>query len=84
MAATPREMYRSRHNRMIGGVCGGLGEYTNIDPTIYRLLFALGTVFGFGSLLIVYLVMLVVIPEEPYEQPADSNQEIIDAEATEE
>lgn len=84
MTAAPREMYRSRDNRMIGGVCGGLGEYTNIDPTIYRLLFALGTIFGFGSLLIVYLVMLVVIPEEPYEQAAEDTQDIIDAEATEE
>jgi len=84
MATTPREMYRSRNNRMIGGVCGGLGEFTNIDPTIYRLLFALGTIFGFGSLLIVYLVMLVVIPEEPYEQAAEVNSDIIDAEAAEE
>jgi phage shock protein PspC (stress-responsive transcriptional regulator) len=66
MNTQPKQLYRSRTNRMVGGVCGGLSEYTNIDPTIFRLLFALGIVFGFGSLLIVYLVMLIVIPEEPF------------------
>jgi phage shock protein PspC (stress-responsive transcriptional regulator) len=67
--AQSKTLYRSRSNRMFGGVCGGLGDYTNIDPTIFRLLFVFGVIFGFGSLLIVYLVMLVVIPEEPMVQP---------------
>lgn len=77
MSAQPKQLYRSRTNRMIGGVCGGLGEYTNIDPTIFRLLFVFGVIFGFGSLLIVYLVMLIIIPEEPVLQapPPGANAE---------
>jgi phage shock protein PspC (stress-responsive transcriptional regulator) len=54
---------------MVGGVCAGLGEYLGIDPTVVRLLFALGTIFGLGSLIVVYLVLLLVIPEEPLETP---------------
>ena len=68
MNAQPKTLYRSRSNRMVGGVCGGLAEYLNIDPTVIRLLFVFGVIFGFGSLLIVYLVMLIVIPEAPLSQ----------------
>ena len=60
-----KQLYRSRNNRIFAGVCAGLGEYFNVDPTIVRLLFVFGVIFGFGSLLIVYFVMLIVIPEEP-------------------
>jgi phage shock protein PspC (stress-responsive transcriptional regulator) len=65
-----KRLYRSRDNRMVGGICAGLGNYIGIDPTVVRLLFALGTIFGLGSLVIVYLIMLVVIPEEPMEAPS--------------
>ncbi len=77
MNAQPRILYRSRSNRMVGGVCGGLAEYFNIDPTVIRLLFVFGVIFGFGSLLLVYLVMLVVIPENsmnPAVSPSDMPQ----------
>ena len=56
-------LYRSVDNRMIGGVCGGLGVYLNIDPVFIRLLFILllfGSDFGF----ILYLLLWIVIPEE--------------------
>jgi phage shock protein C len=75
MKPQPKQLFRSRTNRMLGGVCGGLGDYTNLDPTLYRLLFALGSIFGFGSLLIVYLVLLIVVPEEPMVQPTPPTQE---------
>ena len=64
-----RRLYRSQDNRMVGGVCAGLGEYIGIDPTVIRLLFVLGTIFGLGSLIVVYLVLLLVIPEEPQVTP---------------
>lgn len=64
-----KRLYRSRDNRMIGGVCSGLGKYFNIDATIVRLIFVLGTFFGMGSLLVVYLILLLVIPEEPMDIP---------------
>jgi phage shock protein PspC (stress-responsive transcriptional regulator) len=65
-----KRLYRSRENRMVGGVCAGLGNYLGIDPTVVRLIFVLGTIFGLGSLVIVYLIMLVIIPEEPMEAPS--------------
>jgi phage shock protein C len=65
MSADYKKLYRSRTNRMISGVCGGLGEYANVDPTLIRLLFAAGAVFSGGALLLVYLVMIFVVPESP-------------------
>ena len=56
-------IYRSKHNKIIGGVCGGLGEYFNIDPNIIRLIFVLLTVFG-GSGVIIYLVLWIILPSE--------------------
>jgi phage shock protein PspC (stress-responsive transcriptional regulator) len=55
---------------MIGGICAGLGEYIGIDPTVVRLLFVLGTIFGLGSLVLVYLILMIIVPEEPIESPA--------------
>lgn len=61
-----KRLYRSRDQRMIAGVCGGLGEFFGIDPTLVRLLFVLGTLLGFpGALALGYLIMLIVVPEEP-------------------
>ena len=59
-----KKLYRSRVDRKIGGVCGGLGEYFGIDPTLVRLLFVLGLPFVGGTLL-AYLILMIVIPEEP-------------------
>ncbi|RJQ42009.1 MAG: PspC domain-containing protein [Anaerolineaceae bacterium] len=64
MADDNHKLYRSRDKRMIAGVCGGLGEYIGVDPTIVRLLFALGLFLGTLTFW-VYLVMMLVIPEEP-------------------
>jgi phage shock protein C len=64
MADDNHKLYRSRDKRMIAGVCGGLGEYIGVDPTIVRLLFALGLFLGTLTFR-VYLVMMLVIPEEP-------------------
>jgi phage shock protein C len=60
-----KKLYRNRTDRMIAGVCGGLGRYLGIDPTLIRLAFVLLLLFGIGSGLLVYLVMLLIIPEEP-------------------
>ena len=65
MSTDYKRLYRSRTNRMVSGVCGGLGEFANVDPTIIRLLFAAGTIFSGGILLLVYLVMIFVVPETP-------------------
>jgi len=65
-----KRLYRSRDDRMVGGVCAGLGKYLNIDPTVVRLIFVLGAFFGLGSLVVVYLILLLVIPEEPMDTPS--------------
>lgn len=58
-----KKLYRSRNQRMICGVCGGIAEYFNIDPTIIRLAWVL---FGLtGSGLIVYFLAAIIIPDEP-------------------
>ena len=58
-----KKLYRSKTNKMLAGVCGGLGEYANLDPTIVRLLAVLIGLSGAG--LVAYLVCAVIIPEKP-------------------
>lgn len=55
-----KKLYRSNTNRMLCGVCGGIGEYFNIDPTIIRLLWVLLACSGTG--LLAYLIAAVIIP----------------------
>ncbi len=60
-----KKLYRSRTDRMISGVCGGLGKYLGIDPTLIRLVFVLLLLFGVGSGLILYIILMFIVPEEP-------------------
>jgi len=64
MTTESRKLYRTRSNRMIVGVCAGLADFFGIDPIIVRLVFALGTLFGFGSFILIYIVMFIFVPEE--------------------
>ena len=59
-----RRLYRSRKERMVAGVCGGLAEYFDIDPTIVRLVAVLLALAG-GPGLVIYIVMAIIVPEEP-------------------
>ena len=59
-----KTLTRSTSNRMIAGVCAGLGEYFGIDPTVVRLLAVLAFFTGFGGIALVYLVMMLVVPEQ--------------------
>ena len=59
-----RSLTRSTSNRMIAGVCAGLGEYIGIDPTIIRLLTVLAFFTGFGGIAVVYLIMAIIVPEQ--------------------
>jgi phage shock protein C len=58
-----KKLFKSRTNRVICGVCGGIGEYFNVDPTIIRLLAVLLGCTTTG--IIIYLVAAVIMPEEP-------------------
>jgi len=59
-----RRLYRSRTDRRISGICGGLAAYFKIDPTLVRLLFVLGLLLVGGTFW-AYIIMMIVIPEEP-------------------
>ena len=64
MAEVVKKFYRSRTDRVIFGVCGGLGKYFGIDPVLFRLLFILFS-FVNGTGILLYIIMIIVIPEEP-------------------
>jgi phage shock protein C len=59
-----KRLYRSKRKRMIAGVCGGIGEYINVDPTFIRLLWILFT-FAYGSGVLAYIIAWIIIPEHP-------------------
>lgn len=59
----PKKLYRSKINSVLAGVCGGLGEYFDIDPVLIRALFVLVTLAG-GSGLVLYLILWIIIPSE--------------------
>ncbi len=65
MENQPKKLYRSRTDSRISGICGGLGEYLNVDPTVMRIAFVAGF-FLTGTLMFwAYLVMWIVVPEAP-------------------
>lgn len=63
-APAPRRLVRSRDDRWLSGVCGGVANYTGVDANLVRLVVVLGTIFGLGSLLAAYLVAWVLMPQE--------------------
>ena len=64
MSQKYKQLFRSRDDKMLAGVCGGLGEYFDIDPTIIRLLFVFGAFVTGSGLFWAYLIMMIVVPEE--------------------
>jgi phage shock protein PspC (stress-responsive transcriptional regulator) len=59
-----RRLYRSRTEKMIAGVCGGVAEYFNTDPTVIRLMWVLITLLG-GAGVLVYIILWIVMPLAP-------------------
>ncbi len=59
-----KKLYKSRKNKMICGVCGGIGEYFRIDPTIIRLIWAV-LALCFGSGVVAYIIAALIIPDIP-------------------
>ena len=59
----PKKLYRSNANKMLCGVCGGIAEYLNIDPTVVRLLWVIFGFTGFGIL--AYIIGAIIIPIQP-------------------
>ena len=65
-----KKLYKSNQNKMVDGVCGGIAEYFNIDPTIVRLAAVL-LCLGVGSGLLAYIMAMIIIPRAP-ENPQDT------------
>jgi len=64
MAVETRRLYRSKKERIIAGVCGGLAEYFNTDPNLVRLVWVLLVLAG-GAGIILYLAAWLLVPEKP-------------------
>lgn len=65
MDMEPKKLYRSRTDRKLAGICGGLGKFLNLDSTVLRLIMVLLCIAG-GSGLLIYFIAALIIPEEPY------------------
>lgn len=74
-----KRLYRSRTDSMIAGVCGGLAEYINIDPTIVRLIFMILLLMGTGGFWI-YIILWVIVPFPP--EHVDSSIEVTEVQET--
>lgn len=69
MSSEYKRFYRSRTDRMVAGICGGIGAYFNADPTLIRLLFVGAAFINPPGAVLAYLIMMLVVPEEPLEAP---------------
>ena len=75
MPDNAKKLYCSKTNRVISGVCAGIAEYLNIDPTVVRLIYILLTIFtAVAAFVIIYLIMWIIVPEQPEFMDADINK----------
>jgi phage shock protein C len=63
-----RSLYRSNANRMLAGVCAGLADYMNMDPTVMRLIFVLLFFVTGPGVLLAYFIMALIVPNEAVRQ----------------
>ncbi len=64
------KLYKSRTEKKLLGVCGGLGDYMQVDPVIVRLVFVMAALASFGIVAVAYIVLGIVVPMEPAPLPA--------------
>ena len=62
-AAQEKRLTRSRDDKYLGGVCGGLAEYVGVDANLVRLLVVVGTILGLGTLIVAYVAAWLLLPE---------------------
>ncbi len=70
-----KKLYKSRNERVISGVCGGIAEYFEVDPVLIRVLFVLFFFFG-GSAILAYIIGIIIIPDSPVEIMETDNKKI--------
>ena len=59
-----KKLYRSKKDKMVAGICAGIGEYLDIDPTVIRLLWVLFTIMSLGTGVLAYIIAWIIIPEK--------------------
>ena len=59
---TKKYLTRSHENKTLAGICGGIGEYLDIDPTVIRVLYVILIFFSGGIFILIYLILLFIIP----------------------
>ena len=64
-----KKLTLSKDDKMIAGVCGGIGEYFNIDPTIVRIFFVLLSFIFLGSTIPIYIIFWIIIPSKKFNPP---------------
>ena len=64
--ASVKKLYRSSDNRIFAGICGGLGEYFNVDPTVVRVVYVLLSLLTAFMGVLVYIILLFIIPKRPW------------------
>ncbi len=67
MTENIKRLYRSVSDVMVAGVCSGLADYASVDPTVVRLLFVLAFFVTGPGIFIAYLIMMLIVPQEPVE-----------------
>ena len=71
-----KRLYKSRDNKMVSGVMGGIAEYFNIDATLVRILYVVFSMFSVAFPgIVVYIILVMVIPERPRQSKHDSESE---------
>jgi phage shock protein C len=73
---TTSRLLRSRTDKKLFGVCGGIAEYLNLDATLVRVAFVVATLMSFGPLVLAYLALAFVIPKEPPRSPTERSSVI--------
>jgi phage shock protein C len=71
-----KKLYRSQSNKMIAGVCGGIAEYFEIDPTLIRLIVVAIALFG-GVGLLAYIAAIFIVPSNPDQAPSENSENLI-------
>lgn len=60
------KLTKTENDRVLAGVCGGLAKFFGMDSSVFRILFALCTIFGVGSPVIIYIILMVIMPSDTY------------------
>lgn len=78
-----QRIYRSRKERVLAGVCGGIGIAADLDPSLVRLAWVLLTLLSMGAGILLYLAAWLIIPEEPEPEAGTASPETLPIEGTE-